>query len=165
MIEKDIKTAPSDIHRIILLANWIRHKQFVEEGISFVTNELERRATVHDASKLLRDEFEGFATISHMATVNRFGTKEYDDNLKSQEDIINLHYSRNSHHPEKTNLNFLDVIEMVCDWWGARKGYNDSRSWKESYEINIEKKYQYMTHEQMWLARQVAEYLATKPGA
>lgn len=165
MSEVGVKVATSDIHRIVLLANWIRHKQFVEEGISFVTNELERRATVHDASKLLRDEFEGFAAISHMATVNRFGTPEYDENLKSQQETIDLHYSRNSHHPEKTIMNFLDVIEMVCDWWGARKGYNDPRSWEESYRINIEKKRQYLSPEQLWLAKEVADYLSTKPGA
>ena len=31
---------------------------------------------------------------------------------------------------DAARMTFMDVIEMVCDWWGARKGYGDTRTWK-----------------------------------
>jgi len=58
-------------------------------------------------------------------------------------------------------MNFLDVIEMVCDWWGARKGYGDSRTWQESFELNFKSKGDILSAEQLWLAREVAAFLGT----
>jgi hypothetical protein len=57
-------------------------------------------------------------------------------------------------------MTFLDVIEMVCDWWAARSGYNDSRPWLESVELNFTAKGKYLSEPQLWLAREVAAFLA-----
>jgi hypothetical protein len=96
-------------------------------------------------------EFAGFARINAIARVHKFGSEEYKASMQQEKATINLHFSRNSHHPERPKLigeaaestrgladdatywsahtearmTFLDVIEMVCDWWGARKGYDD----------------------------------------
>ena len=40
---------------------------------------------------------------------------------------------RTSHQAQS----FLDIIEMVCDWWGAGKGYDDPRPWMDSVALNI----------------------------
>lgn len=62
-------------------------------------------------------------------------------------------------------MTFLDLIEMVCDWWGARKGYNDSRmDWAESVEMNLQSKGKYLTDEQKWLVRDVAQWLGAQAG-
>jgi hypothetical protein len=56
-------------------------------------------------------------------------------------------------------MTFLDVIEMVCDWWGARRGYDDSRmTWPESVEMNLNSKGKHLSAEQQWLVREVAQF-------
>lgn len=91
--------------------------------------------------------------------------------MDRERQTIDLHFSRNSHHPEHKEkfcelrdgplpgMTFLDVIEMVCDWHGARKGYDDPRPWQESVALNFTSKGKYLSPEQRWLAEQVAEFL------
>lgn len=166
-----------------LLRSFTRHIGFVRLAITMVAQELERRALVHDLSKMLDDEFAGFSRINAAARVNKFGSPEYAEGMKRERPTIDLHFSRNSHHPERPTLlavagtpllaaemgvgenemTFLDVIEMVCDWWGARKGYDDPRSWKDSVELNLSQKGKYLSPEQTWLARQVADFLSGGP--
>ena len=169
-----------------LLRSYSRHRDYVRLALTFVAQALERRAIEHDASKMLDDEFAGFARINAIARVNKFGSEEYKASMRQERQTIDLHFSRNSHHPERPKLfgeaaevarglpddatywqardgarmTFLDVIEMVCDWWGARKGYNDSRmSWTESVAINLESKGKYLSDEQKWLVQEVAHWL------
>jgi len=138
---------------------------------------LNERAIVHDASKMLDDEFAGFSRINAAARLQKFGSPEYAEGMRRERSTIDLHFSRNSHHPERMGMGllgsevvehdvgrgpkemtFLDVIEMVCDWWGARLGYGDSRSWKEGAVLNMEHKGKYLTPEQRWLAQQVVDF-------
>jgi len=169
-----------------LLRSYSRHRDYVRLALVFVTQALERRSLEHDASKMLDDEFAGFARINAIARVNKFGTPEYKASMQQEKATIDLHFSRNSHHPERPKLlgdaaekdrglpddatywaahsaarmTFLDVIEMVCDWWGARKGYNDSRmTWPESVEMNLTSKGKHLSQEQIWLVREVALFL------
>lgn len=173
-----------------LLRGYLRHRAFVAEGINVVRSELERRAVVHDLSKMLDDEFAGFSRINAAARVHKFGSPEYQEGMDRERPTIDLHFSRNSHHPERPKLmgqqaeaerglpddftywtahdaaamNFLDVIEMVCDWWGARKGYDDPRPWEESVKLNLDAKGKHLTREQRWLAESVATFLAASQG-
>lgn len=169
-----------------LLRSYSRHRDYVRLALTLVSQNIERRAIEHDASKMLDDEFSGFARINAIARVNKFGTPEYKDSMRKEKTTIDLHFSRNSHHPERpsilgdkaederglpddatyweardvSRMTFLDVIEMVCDWWGARKGYDDSRmTWDESVEKNLESKGKYLSSEQIWLVREVAYFL------
>ncbi len=172
-----------------LLRSYSRHRDYVRLAVTLVVQALERRAIEHDASKMLDDEFAGFARINAAARVNKFGSPEYSESMQKERATIDLHFSRNSHHPERPSLlgeraeverglpddatywdahgaarmTFLDVIEMVCDWWGARKGYNDSRSWLDSVELNFKAKGKFLSAEQLWLAREVASFLAESP--
>ena len=142
-----------------LLRSFTRHIGYVRLALATVMRELERRALVHDLSKMLDDEFAGFARINAAARVNKFGSPEYTEGMKREKGTIDLHFSRNSHHPEHHYQSFLDVIEMVCDWWGAGKGYDSKLSWEESVELNLKNKGQHLTPEQTWLAREVAAFL------
>lgn len=166
-----------------LLRSYSRHRDFVRLALLRVIHELERRSLEHDASKMLDDEFAGFARINAIARVHKFGSPEYKESMKTERETIDLHFSRNSHHPECSaiglqgsevtefevglrGMSFLDVIEMACDWWGARKGYNDSRmTWPESVEMNLESKGEWLTPEQRWLVKQVAGWLEAAPDA
>lgn len=171
-----------------LLRSYLRHRMFVAEGVALVAEALHRRATVHDASKLLDDEFHGFTRINAAARVEKFGSPEYDEGMARERGTINLHFSRNRHHPERprvlgeaaetarglpddatswgahtaAQMTFLDVTEMVCDWWGAWKAYDDPRPWAESVALNLESKGAYLTDAQRWLADSVAAFLQEK---
>jgi hypothetical protein len=182
-IPQDGATVPSDAFG--LLRSYSRHRDFVRLALLFVIQDIERRSLTHDASKMLDDEFAGFARINAIARVHKFGSEEYKASMRQERATIDLHFSRNSHHPERPKLlgeaaetarglpddftywaardgarmTFLDVIEMVCDWWGARKGYGDSRTWAESVELNFKAKGDLLSAEQLWLAREVAAFL------
>jgi hypothetical protein len=171
-----------------LLRSFMAHRAYLSEAVSLVTAALTRRAAVHDLSKLKADEFAGFSRINAAARVHKFGSPEYAAGMAQERPTIDLHFSRNRHHPERPGLvgeaaetarglpddftyfsakdaaamTFLDVIEMVCDWWAARKGYDDPRPWPESVELNFKAKGKYLSEEQLWLARQVASFLAEK---
>jgi hypothetical protein len=168
-----------------LLRSYIAHRAYLAEAMGLVRSEIDRRATVHDLSKLKDDEFAGFSRINAAARVHKFGSPEYVEGMKRERAVIDLHFKRNSHHPERPKLlgeaaetarglpddftywsardgaemTFLDVVEMVCDWWAARKGYGDTRPWNESVELNFKAKAKYLNEHQLWLAREVAAFL------
>lgn len=186
---RDEKIDPRDAFGLI--RSFLRHRAFVAEGLALVTNELELRSTVHDLSKMLDDEFTGFSRINAAARVHKFGSPEYQAGMDAERATIDLHFRRNAHHPEHPKLvgeaaeqarglpddftywqarmgadmTFLDVIEMVCDWWGARKGYDDPRPWAESVALNLDAKGKHLSAEQRWLAESVAAFLGASPQA
>ena len=169
-----------------LLRSYSRHRDYVRLALLTLIHALECRMVEHDASKMLDDEFFGFSRINAVARGAKFGTPEYKESMQRERPTIDLHFSRNSHHPERPKLTgeaaetsrglpddatywatrqsaemtVIDVIEMVCDWWGARKGYDDSRmSWPESVTMNLESKGKYLSGHQQWLVREVAKVL------
>lgn len=157
-----------------LLRSYSRHLMYVRLALTHITQELERRGIVHDASKMSDDEFAGFARINAAARINKFGSPEYAESMQRERGTIDMHFARNTHHAEyyaehpehmmnccrvAHDMTWLDVVEMVCDWWGARKGYDDSRSWADSVELNLKQKGPYLTERQQWLAREVARSL------
>ncbi len=169
-----------------LLRSYSRHRDYVRLALQRVIHALVERSIEHDASKMLDDEFSGFARINAVARLQKFGSPEYKASMKVERATIDLHFSRNSHHPERpallgeaaevsrglpddctyweardgARMTFLDIIEMVCDWWGARRGYNDSRmTWPESVAMNLDSKGKYLSPEQKWLVREVAAFV------
>lgn len=155
-----------------LIRSFTRHVGYVKFALGKVSNAIQERATVHDLSKLLDDEFSGFSRINKAARVNKFGSPEYAEGLRREKGTIDQHYARNRHHPEYytefdaggTSMSFLDIIEMVCDWWGAGKGYDSKMSWEKSVDLNIENKGKHLSAEQLWLAREVAAFLGEECG-
>lgn len=189
--EKNVEATIDPQDAIGLLRSFIAHRAYLAEGLGLVTAELDRRAVVHDLSKLKADEFAGFSRINAAARIHKFGSPEYKEGMTRERGVIDLHFSRNSHHPERPKLmgeaaeqarglpddatywaahsasqmSFLDVIEMVCDWWAARKGYDDPRPWLESVQLNFDAKAKHLNEHQLWLAREVAAFLGAERSA
>lgn len=134
-----------------------RHRDYLRAALHTIISRLEERAIVHDLSKLRDDEFPGYARLNAAARTLQFGTTEYKEAIQRERETVNLHFAHNSHHPEYGNPNFLDIIEMVCDWYAAWCGYGtDKRPWRDSVEQSFEMKSKYLNEAQLWLARQVA---------
>jgi len=152
-----------------LIRSIFRHISFVKLALRKIGQDLEDRAAIHDLSKLSDEEFAGFARINKHARVHKFGSPEYEEGMRQEREIIDLHFSRNRHHPEffrddpeapsVESMTFLDVIEMVCDWWGAGKGYDSTMPWFESVRRNLDSKGKYLSPEARWLVWQVAYFL------
>jgi hypothetical protein len=169
-----------------LIRSFLSHRAYLAEATGFVGAELARRAVVHDLSKMKDDEFFGFSRINAAARIHKFGSPEYQAGIDAERAVVDLHYLRNSHHPERSKLagqaaeearglpddatyweahgaarmTFLDIIEMVCDWYAAWKGYGDTRSWADSSALNLEKKGEHLSAEQRWLAVEVIVFLS-----
>lgn len=117
------------------LATILRHQKQVSFLLRELAREFERRADLHDESKLQLDELEGFIEVNRIARQFPFGSPEYKQSLKDNK-TIDLHFSRNSHHPEYwpdgvESMSFIDFTEMACDWIAANKTYNTT-SWQEA---------------------------------
>lgn len=171
-----------------LLRSFLAHRAYLAEAHGLLSAELQRRAAVHDLSKLKDDEFHGFCRINTAARIQKFGSPEYQAGIDAERSVVDLHYLRNSHHPERpklagkaaeerrglpddatyweahqdARLTFIDVIEMVCDWYAAWKGYGDERSWAQSSLLNLEKKGPLLSAEQRWLAEEVIVFLESQ---
>ncbi len=160
-----------------LVRSYTRHVAFVRLAVHHVADDLQRRALVHDTSKMLDDEFAGFSRINAAARINKFGSPEYAEGMQREKPTIDLHFSRNRHHAEQTaklteaalvnggiahDMTFLDIIEMVCDWWGAQRGYDDNkRTWAANVALNLQHKGPMLTEHQRWLVQSVAAHLET----
>lgn len=156
--EEDADTLPVEPDPIGLLRTVERHRAYVQDALECVADALTHRGRLHDLSKLGNEEFEGFSRINAIARKYRFGSKEYDDAMESERDTIDLHFKNNSHHAEFHDQTFLDIIEMVCDWYGASQGYADPRPWHTMFSMNMEKKGKYMSPWQKDLAIQVSRF-------
>ncbi len=146
-----------------LLATMHRHLVYLREGIMRICHALEHRAVVHDASKYGPLEFPGFARINATARQHAYGSPEYTASLQAEKPTIQHHTASNSHHPEyhdaPADMGWLDIVEMVCDWWSASKTYSTT-DWDEVMEL--QKQRFDWTPEQWWLICQVAEFMAAR---
>ena len=137
-----------------------RHITTVQKHLHSIIEALEKRARLHDLSKLSLDEFGGFVEINQIAREHPYGSEEYRESLKGNK-TIKLHFSQNSHHPEyypngMADMSLLDIIEMVCDWKAASETYGQT-SFEDSLEIQC-KRFG-LSEEQLRLIRMVVALL------
>lgn len=170
-----------------LLRTYLLHCRYVRRGLARITTALTERAEAHDDSKLFADEFAGFSRINKAAREHPYGSDEYRAGLKQEKPTIELHYSRNRHHPERRKLmgeaaetarglpddatywaardhaemTFLDLIEMVCDWRGAYLGYGSQGTWAENMQRQRDRYDKEFTPAQWWLIDEVAAFVAS----
>lgn len=116
------------------LATILRHQKTVSYILRELARELERRADLHDSSKLSLDELEGFIEVNRIARKYPFSSKEYNESLKDNQAIA-LHFANNSHHPEYykngvSDMSFVDFLEMICDWKAANLTYGTTE-WQD----------------------------------
>jgi len=141
------------------------HVMAVQSNLNKIADALRARATIHDQSKYLMDEFEQFIELKLIARTFPYGSDEYEDSMKGNK-AIKLHFARNSHHPEHypngmADMSLLDIIEMVADW----RATNEVRLRKQATEISwedsleVQRKRFKLTPEQLVLIRLVADLL------
>jgi hypothetical protein len=109
------------------LVTMLNHQGQIRARLKALARELEKRADLHDLSKFKADEFAGFVEINRIAREHPFGSPEYKASIEGNK-TVELHFSRNRHHPEYHangigDMNFIDFVEMVADWLGATATY------------------------------------------
>ena len=116
------------------------HKQQVNRLVSKVAKSLIDRGIEHDNSKLGEFEVDIFTKYTPKLATSTYGSDEYKQFLKEMKPALDHHYSHNSHHPEFyengiMDMDLVDLIEMICDWYGATLRHNDGNIY-DSIEIN-----------------------------
>lgn len=108
----------------------LEHKRMVEYWLRGFWKSLQRRAEIHDMSKL-EDPTEKamFDKWTPELKEREFGTDAYKIALDGMGEGIALHYKANRHHPEHyengvNGMTITDVIEMLADWMAAAQARN-----------------------------------------
>ena len=139
--------------------------------VNIIRAELIRRALIHDNDKCEDDHMiEGKKVPRHFAECTvwcdsffgqggadlEYGSEAYRK-LHSEAgkglDILLGHKGMNDHHPEyyekPNDMRFIQLIEMVCDWWGATAYSNDNPldRFLESCDVNV-CKYKFNSYQQ-----------------
>lgn len=146
----------------VFLARHQLHVESVRQALRAVSRELDERAAVHDLSKLTPTEMLGFVRLA--GALPPYGSPEYHAAIEAERPTVAAHYVANSHHPQHypaaSEMPWLDIVEMVCDWWGAAR----SRGGKFSESVRIGLAEHAWTDEQRWLIRSVADWLISSRG-
>lgn len=121
----------------------LEHIGVVRGYLMAFAQELVRRASVHDLSKLADPEKAGFDEFTPKLREMTYGSAEYEQARRDLGGALDHHYARNSHHPEHypngiLGMNLPDVVEMFCDWAAAVQRHADG-DLRRSIEINQER--------------------------
>jgi hypothetical protein len=114
---------------ILNLFSTLCHKFFVAFYITRFSLMMIWRGLAHDNSKLRADEFKGYASVIDKLSGSTYGSSNFNANKEKIRATIQLHYSRNSHHPEHhknfQNMDLYEISEMVFDWISAARRHKD----------------------------------------
>lgn len=102
------------------------HIYSIQRYLFACSSELNRRALLHDLSKLDSPEIEAFSTKAHTLKDIEFGSPEYEASLISLNEAVQHHYSVNRHHPQFhengiEGMTLIDLLEMAVDWYSSSK--------------------------------------------
>ncbi len=109
----------------------LKHVRRVGNLVLDAVENLQRRAMRHDDSKFSEDEFDAFAAETPGLRSLTYGSPEYTAALDRLGPALQLHYQRNTHHPEHFPLSgvhamdLLDLLEMLADWKAATERHAD----------------------------------------
>lgn len=108
----------------------LKHIHRVTTLLQEVMNRLFQRGVQHDLSKLSEPELSNFTKYTPLLKETKYGSPEYIECLKNMKEAITHHYNKNSHHPEChkygiTEMNLLDILEMLADWKAASERMKD----------------------------------------
>jgi hypothetical protein len=85
------------------------HIELVRLRMKEITDNLEARSKVHDASKLESPEKEVFDRVTPKLRKLTYGSDEYKESLLEMGDALKHHYRVNSHHPEHNQYAECDI--------------------------------------------------------
>jgi hypothetical protein len=119
------------------------HIDTVRGLLGIVTRDLQRRADVHDRSKLQEPEVSTFNEFTPKLRDSTYGSDEYKRFLEGMGEGLQHHYAVNDHHPEHfeggiADMSLLQLTEMLCDWLAATKRHADGDI-RRSIEQNAER--------------------------
>lgn len=108
-------------------ATTLKHINRVAELLNNIAIMLIKRASLHDASKLVSPEKD---ILDIMVYINQnegpapYGSVEYQRRSQFLKPFLDSHYSKNDHHPEYhpnylNSMNLMQITEMAMDWWAA----------------------------------------------
>jgi len=106
-------------------ADTLRHIAAVGERLDIFVVELLRRGRVHDASKFTPEEKSAYDDAIPAINGLPYGSADYNAVVARVQPALDIHYSRNSHHPQfygndgVSGMDLFDVVEMLCDWMAA----------------------------------------------
>lgn len=138
------------------------HRALVQVNLLQIADALRERAMLHDISKYNFDEFQSIVKIKTIARQFPYGSPEYEQGIKDNQEGLDKHLKRNRHHPEYhpngvSDMGLIDLIEMICDWKAANRVRDDMR-WNEATEVHI-KRFN-LTPQQIWLINLIIKELA-----
>lgn len=136
--QKELKTNEAGVYDST--NDTLKHIKRVNELLLEASMELQRRAIIHDKSKLNSPEKEFFDEFTPKLAGCTYGSDEYKEFLKGLKVGLDHHYANNSHHPEHyengmNGFDLFDLIEMFFDWKAATERHYDGNIYK-SIEIN-----------------------------
>lgn len=106
----------------ITLEYILQHKRRIIKWAEVFIDEIRRRASVHDDSKLEEPEISGWKAMDKEPRCP-YGSKEYNDKINRYKWLMELHWRRNRHHPEywqiwedRRDRDLIDYLEMLIDW-------------------------------------------------
>ena len=116
------------------------HINKVNELLNQAAQELIKRGSVHDSSKLESPEKELFDEFTPKLKNSTYDSDEYKENLIGLKVALDHHYAFNSHHPQHyemgvNEMDLFDLMEMFFDWKAAGERNKDGNIYK-SIEIN-----------------------------
>lgn len=129
------------------LKDTMAHKMIVKSTMEVLIKELEKRANLHDNSKLKNPEKECYDKYIPLLKETPFGTAEYVKiRNKMNEDGLVHHFKENRHHPEHypnndiSHMDLVDLVEMFVDHVAASKRSDTGYTKGEEFNKN---KYHY----------------------
>ena len=121
----------------------VKHIHKVRELLYAMIVELDKRARLHDLSKLESPEAEIFGEYTPELAKTEYDSPEYQELLKKVQVAIDHHYANNRHHPEHwpngiNDMTLIDLVEMLVDWKAAT-ARNKNGNIKTSIEKNTKR--------------------------
>ena len=155
------------------IAKFLKHIGCVQEAMEHCVAELQKRSSVHDASKFKEDELKGYTRFEEMPEGLEYGSEEHQAAMKKVmegNNCFQLHSQRNDHHPEYWDcpeqgvdlgmMGLFPLMEMVSDWAGAHKSNGNTGGWLKSVEYNIGK--HNFSDNQKYVIHQLSDFLMRK---
>lgn len=142
----------------------MEHIYRVRHYMKQITEDLETKAMMHDASKLEEPEKGYFDRETPKLAGLVYGSKEYSDSIKAIKPALEHHYANNSHHPQYygekgiSGMTLMDLCEMFADWKASGERGKDGNIYK-SIEINKMRKAMNMSEQVAEIFVNTAEYL------
>lgn len=119
----------------------LAHIRNVQAKLAECTLNLQRRAAIHDLSKLGPPEKEAYDEWTPKLKGSIYGSEEYRGFLAAMKPALDNHYRHNRHHPEHypdgiRDMTIFDLLEMLCDWKAAGERHANG-SMGRSFEVNV----------------------------